>query len=202
LRFYSIRRWLTVALCWAAMAAPAAAHPHVFIDYTVTILCGADRITGVRIAWTFDEMYSASLFHDYTSRPKGPLSAADIAELEKGAFQDSAEDHYFIDITFGAKALPVTRATDFDASYDGRRMTYRFTIPVDLAPGQRTGILDVASFDTEFYIDFELAKHDPVTIRRGTQFKLSCRPEPVTRETTTFGPMQTRIARCRLPGAA
>ena len=69
--------WSAAGLALAAslmVSAPAAAHPHVFIDYTVTVLCGDAGITGVRLSWTFDEMYSSMLFHDYTSRPQGALT--------------------------------------------------------------------------------------------------------------------------------
>lgn len=187
---------VVAALCLALTEGMAIAHPHVFIDYAATILCHRETITGVRIAWTFDEMYSASLFHDYTSRPKGPLSASDVAELKKGAFQDVSEDHYFTDIVLNGKPLPVTKVEDFDASYDGRKMTYRFTVPVDITPSRGSNILEIDSFDTEFYIDFELIKRDPVTIQHGEQLKMSCEPAHVTRTTTTFGPMGTRIVRC------
>jgi ABC-type uncharacterized transport system substrate-binding protein len=192
--------WVAASLL--ALAAPATAHPHVFIDYSATVLCQHDKIVGVRIAWIFDEMYSASLFHDYTSQPKGPLTPSDIAQLNKEAFQDSAEEHYFTDIVYNGKAVPVTHATDFSASYDGRKMTYRFTVPLDVAAVRGTGTLDIDSFDTEFYIDFELVKHDPVRVENGAQLKLACAPAPLTKDTTTFGPLTTRIVRCRFPGAA
>jgi ABC-type uncharacterized transport system substrate-binding protein len=190
------------AVLTAGLAAPAVAHPHVWIDYAATIQCQGDTITGVRIAWTFDEMYSASLFHDYTSRPKGPLTQADIAELQKGAFQDTSEDHYFTDIALDGKELPVTQAIDFDASYDGRKMTYRFTVPLAVKAGPGAHGIDIASFDTEFYIDFELVKRDPATIRDGARLDLSCAAALVTRNTTTFGPLDTHIVRCRFHGAA
>jgi ABC-type uncharacterized transport system substrate-binding protein len=186
----------------AGPIASAVAHPHVWIDYAATIQCQGDTITGVRIAWTFDEMYSASLFHDYTSRPKGPLAAADVAELEKGAFQDTAEDHYFTDIVLDGTARPVTRVTDFDASYDGRKMTYRFTVPLAVKAGPGAHSLDIDSFDTEFYIDFELVKHEPATIRNGARLDLSCAATPVSKNTTTFGPLDTHIVRCQFQGAA
>jgi len=183
------------AIC-AAWAVPAAAHPHIFIDYAATILCKNDAIAGVRVAWTFDEMYSASLFHDYTSRPKGPLGPADVAQLKTGAFQDTAEQHYFTDVTLNGKPLPITQVTDFDASYDGRKMTYRFTVPLAIPLGRGAEILEIDSFDTEFYIDFGLVKKDPVEIQ-GNAPGLSCAPGSVLRHTTIFGPLATRIVRCR-----
>jgi tRNA threonylcarbamoyladenosine biosynthesis protein TsaE len=195
-------RLLVAVLCLAAFVPPALAHPHVFIDYAATVLCRGDSIVGVRLAWTFDEMYSASLFHDYTSQPSGPLSAADMARLNKEAFQDSAEQHFFTDITFNGKPVLVAKATDFAASYDGRRMTYRFTVPLDLTPARGANTLDIDSFDTEFYIDYELARTAPATVEGGAQLKPACAAAAITKDTTTFGPMTTHIVRCRFNGAA
>jgi len=87
---------------------PVAAHPHVFIDYTVTVLFDDTDVKGIRMSWTFDEMYSSMLFHDYTSRPQGPLTSNDVKSLEKGAFRDTADFHYFVDMKLNGEVLPVT----------------------------------------------------------------------------------------------
>jgi ABC-type uncharacterized transport system substrate-binding protein len=209
------REWLTTAREFKAVALPAfracalslgcaigltvsaSAHPHIWIDYSTTIICHDAAITGVRIAWTFDEMYSASLFRDYTSRPSGPLTPSDVAALNKEAFQNSAEEHYFTELVVDGKSVPVTQITDFDASYDGRKMTYRFTVQLHLSLGREEHALDVDSFDREFYIDFELATHDPVLVLGAPPMGLSCEQASSLRHTTIFGPLTTRIARCR-----
>jgi ABC-type uncharacterized transport system substrate-binding protein len=184
------------------MTAPALAHPHVFIDYSATVVCQRDKIVGVRIAWTFDEMYSASLYHDYTSQPKGPLTPTDIARLHDEAFKDSADENYFTNIVFNGKSVPVNQTKAFAASYDGRKMTYRFTVPVALSPVAGANTLDIYSFDTEFYIDFELAKRGAAAVEGGGQLKLACAPTPLTKDTTTFGPLTTHIVRCHFSGTA
>ncbi len=165
------------------------------------MLCEHGKIVGVRLVWTFDEIYSASLFSDYTSQPKGALSKADIAKLHDEAFKDSAEEHYFTDVVLDGKALPV-EATDFDASFDGRKMTYRFTVPVGIAPPHGGATLDIDSFDTEFYIDYELDEHRPVRVENGAGIAIACAPASLTRNTTTFGPLTTRIVRCRIKAAS
>jgi ABC-type uncharacterized transport system substrate-binding protein len=185
-----------------AVAAPAWSHPHVFIDYSATILCDADNVAAVRISWTFDEMYSASLYQDYTSRPHGPLSAADIQQLQVGAFQDTAELHYFTDVRLNGKPLDVKTVTDFDASYDQRKMTYRFTVPVDAGPPHDGDVLEIDAFDNEFYIDFELVKQNPIKIEHGNKLKLVCAPKKETRNTSVLGPVDTIIVSCKFGKAA
>ena len=60
MRTASKTRW-AVASCLLVMSCLAAsAHPHVWVAVKSEVLFGADgKITGIRHAWTFDEMYSA-----------------------------------------------------------------------------------------------------------------------------------------------
>lgn len=185
-----------LALLAALTATPASAHPHVWIDYSAVVLFDGTAIKGVRMTWTFDQMYSSMLFHDYTSRPHGPLTAADVKKLQKGAFEDTRDYHYFVDLALDGAAVPVQGFTDFDASFDGKRMTYRFTVPIRFDAAQKQSTLEVDSFDTEFYIDFELAKQDPVTAQHGPAVSVSCAPRDVRKTTTLFGGLTVPIAAC------
>jgi len=197
-------RFLLALVMLLLAAGAASAHPHVFIDYTATILDDGDKVTGVRIAWTFDEMYSASLFHDYTSRPQGPLGPADIEQLRTGAFQDTADLHFFTDIWLNGKLLDIKSVKDFDASYKDHRMTYRFTVPLDLARPKEGDALDfrVAAFDNEFYIDFELAKGEAIKVEHADRIKLACAEKKETRNTSVMGPVETKLVSCRFGKAA
>src|SRR5215470_6553842 len=79
--------------------APASAHPHLFIDYTVTVIFDDTAAQAVRMSWTFDEMYSAMLLHDFTSRPsRDALTPADVHNLRKRAFEYTVDYHYFVDL--------------------------------------------------------------------------------------------------------
>jgi len=185
-----------VALPAALMATPASAHPHVWIDYSAELLFDGTSVKGVRMTWTFDQMYSSMLFHDYTSRPHGPLTPADVKKLQKGAFEDTKDYHYFVDLARDGTSVPVQGFTDFDASFDGKRMTYRFTVPVRIEASEKATTLEVDSFDTEFYIDFELAKTDPVSAQHGPTVSVSCAPKEVRKTTTLFGGLTVPIAAC------
>ena len=114
------------------------AHPHVFIDYVLTVSFNDDAPQAVRMSWTFDEMYSSMLFHDYTSRPRDALTPADVRSLRKHAFDDTADYHYFVDLKLNGKPLEVKDVTDFNAQFKNHRMTYSFTVPVRAAAHDRT----------------------------------------------------------------
>lgn len=177
-------------------ATPASAHPHVFIDYTVAAIFDDATVTGVRISWTFDQMYSSMLFHDYTSRPQGPLTAADVASLEKNAFVDTADFHYFTEISVNGKDLPVKTVTDFAAHFDNHRMTYAYTVPIAAETPAGRNTIEVDAFDHDFYIDFELAKKAAVTVEHGEKLGATCAPKKETESTTIFGPVETLVAAC------
>jgi ABC-type uncharacterized transport system substrate-binding protein len=183
-------------LAFVAGAGPAAAHPHVFIDYAVTVLFDDADVKGIRMSWTFDEMYSSMLFHDYTSRPHGPLTPNDIKSLEKGAFRDTADFHYFVDMTLNGKVLAVTDPTDFDARFEKDRMTYFFTVPLRTETPVARNTLEIQAFDHEFYIDFELAKTAPVAVEHGENLTASCGPKHKRTNTTYFGPLDTLEVAC------
>lgn len=177
-------------------AGSASAHPHVFIDYAVAVLFDDAGIAGLRLTWTFDEMYSSMLFQDYTSHPRGALGAADIKSLEEGAFKATADYHYFVDMTLNGNPVTVTEVKDFTARFDHHRMTYVFTLPLhDPAPAARN-TLEVAAFDHEFYIDFELAKKAAVSVEHGERLAAACAPRTERKDTTTFGPMDAVVVAC------
>ena|ERR1700722_20586787 len=175
---------------------PAAAHPHVWIDYTVNVLFDDNDLTGVRISWTFDQMYSSMLFHDYTSRPKGALSAEDIASLEKNAFVDTADEHYFIDIALNGETVPIKSVTDFTARFENHRMIYAFTVPIAAGAAPAHNTLKVDAFDYEYYIDFGLAKNAAVSVTHGEKLAAACAPHNEDKVTTTFGPIQALVVVC------
>lgn len=188
---------LAIALfaSWVSTS-PVAAHPHVFIDYAVTVLFDDAGVKGIRMSWTFDEMYSSMLFHDYTSRPRGPLTPADIESLEKGAFRDTADYHYFVDVKLNGQAVTVKDVTDFDARFEQHRMTYFFTVQLHTDAPDARNTLEIQAFDHEFYIDFELVKTAPVTVEHGEKLAASCAPKHNRTNTTTFGPLDTIEVAC------
>jgi len=191
--------WRTTAVAVAAgllASGPAAAHPHVFIDYAVTVQFDDAGLAAVRLSWTFDEMYSSMLFHDYTSRPKGALTVADIKSLEDGAFKATADYHYFIDMTLNGEAVAVAEPTAFTARFEQHRMTYSFTVPVHGGTAGARNTLEIAAFDHEFYIDFELAKKAAVTVEHGEKLAAACAPKTLRKDTSTFGPMDAVVVAC------
>src|ERR687885_143108 len=71
-----------VALAAAFATAPALAHPHVWVTMKAEIVYAPDgTITGVRHAWTFDDMFSAFAVQGIEPKKKGVFTREELAPL-------------------------------------------------------------------------------------------------------------------------
>ncbi len=62
--------------------------------------------------------------------------------------------------------------------------------------------LEVAAFDHEFYIDFELAKKAAVTVENGEKLAAACAQKTERKNTSTFGPMDAVVVACSYGGTS
>jgi len=68
-----------------AAAAPAAAHPHVFVDTGLRVQVDErGRVTGIEVSWEYDELYSMLNFQDLGLDPDydGVLTEDELAALD------------------------------------------------------------------------------------------------------------------------
>lgn len=145
-------------------AAPASAHPHVFIDTRIEIIFdAANTATGLRISWTYDDLYSLYVIGDMGLDPDfdGKLTAAEQARLS--GF-DMNWDPQFPGDTYaliGDRDLALMRPSDWGASYADGKITSthlrRFAVPVPV----RAEPLLVQVYDPGFYTAYAIA-YDPV----------------------------------------
>src|SRR4029450_12798274 len=70
-------RWLLLAavmVIGGGVDPPAArAHPHAFLESTVTVVFGVEGPVALEIGWEFDEMFSALLLTSFDSDRNGPF---------------------------------------------------------------------------------------------------------------------------------
>lgn len=162
LRLRQIAAMMVLAVASLA-AAPATAHPHVWIDNVTTLIFENGKITGLRIKWTFDELFGSGVIKDFDKDDNGAFDKEETAVVHKEAFSSLAEYEYFANVFVGGKKLKITEARDFKPSVSkGGQLVYEFTVvlpaPVDpKAPGLKIGI-----YDPSFYIYVGPDKDDPV----------------------------------------
>ncbi len=79
-----MRRWLHLLSILAVLAYASAvqAHPHVWVTASSELIFSADgSVTGVRHAWTFDDMFSTYALQGITTKRKGVYSREELAPL-------------------------------------------------------------------------------------------------------------------------
>jgi ABC-type uncharacterized transport system substrate-binding protein len=176
-----------------------AAHPHVFIDDSVAVMFDASGAAAIRLTWTFDEMYSSMLRHDYTSGKPGELSAADIENIRKNAFSNLMEYGYFLAVRLNHMPVRIVDIVDFDASFAAGRMTYRFSVPLRTAT-ETKNTLEIAVFDPEYYVDFRIAAKHPVTIEGGAARHATCSVVAEQKQSIGWGVVAADTVVCTYAG--
>ncbi|MGX1168437.1 ABC-type uncharacterized transport system substrate-binding protein [Bradyrhizobium sp. USDA 372] len=155
-------------------AGAANAHPHVWITATSELLYAADgSITGVRYAWTFDDMFSAYAVQGLESKTKGAYTREELKPLAQTNVESLKEYAYFTFARADGKKERFQEPVDYFLDYKDTVLTLHFTLPLKNPVKPKQLVLEV--FDRSFFIDFQMAKDSPVKLvgaPAGCQMKL------------------------------
>jgi ABC-type uncharacterized transport system substrate-binding protein len=134
-------------------AGPAAAHPHVFVDYTIAVLVGTDRLTGVRLSWTFDDLFSGFILQEFDKDRNGALSTAEVRRIEETHLAEFGRAGYYATVNVNGTRAAVPAAREFRATVAKGIVTYEFVLPVAV-PLASTTALEVLIDDPVYYIAY------------------------------------------------
>jgi ABC-type uncharacterized transport system substrate-binding protein len=161
----SMRRlfgWLLAAATMLAAGA-ASAHPHVWITATSELLYAADgTVTGVRHAWTFDDMFSTYAVQGLESKTKGAYTREELGPLAQTNVESLKEYAYFTFARADGKKERFQEPVDYFLDYKDTVLTLHFTLPLKNPVKPKQLVLEV--FDRSFFIDFKMAKDNPVKL--------------------------------------
>ncbi|MDD5456278.1 MAG: DUF1007 family protein [Candidatus Margulisbacteria bacterium] len=90
-------KWLTIIILLVPTI--AFSHPHLFVDVEAVIHTKNDNITGIQYDWTFDEMFSSTIYMDYDTDRDQRFSADETKKLKTAAFDNLKEFNYFTKIS-------------------------------------------------------------------------------------------------------
>ncbi|PDT70365.1 ABC transporter substrate-binding protein [Bradyrhizobium ottawaense] len=165
---------LLLAAGLSLSAGTARAHPHVWITATSELLYAADgSITGVRHAWTFDDMFSAYAVQGLESKTKGAYTREELGPLAQTNVESLKEYAYFTFARADGKKERFQEPVDYFLDYKDTVLTLHFTLPLKNQVKSKQLVLEV--FDRSFFIDFQMAKESPVKLvgaPAGCQMKL------------------------------
>lgn len=137
----------------------ALAHPHVWITVKAEIVYAPDgRVSAIRHAWSFDEMYSSFLAQGLDKDGDGKFSREELSELAKINVESLSDQNYYTVAKANGKPVAVAPPADYWLEGDAKRLTLNFTLPLAAGPAPRTFGLEV--YDPSFFVAFAMAEGD------------------------------------------
>ncbi|MGA7485488.1 MAG: DUF1007 family protein [Xanthobacteraceae bacterium] len=158
-----------VAVAFAAVAGAggaASAHPHVWVTVKSELVYSPDgSVTGVRHAWTFDDMFSAFALQGIEAKKKGEFTREELAPLAEVNVTSLKEYDYFTYAHANGKKVEfVDPLAGYYLDFDKKEtvLTLHFMLP--LKQPVKANDLMIEVYDREFFIDFAFAEKDPAKL--------------------------------------
>ncbi len=154
---------LALLVALSASISPAAAHPHVWITAKSQLIYAPDgTVSGVRHAWTFDDMFSTYALQGLEQKTKGTYSREELAPLAQTNVESLKEFGFFTFARADGTRQRFLEPVDYYLEFKDSLLTLHFTLPAKTPFRAKQLVLDV--FDKAFFIDFKYVDKDPVTL--------------------------------------
>ncbi len=151
---------ITAALMTALAAAPAAAHPHVWVTARSEVLYdGKGEMMGVRHVWTFDAAYSAFAVQGLDKDGDGKISPDELKELAQVNVESLNEYGYFTVAKANGAKVAFADPRDYGLTYDNGALTLTFTLPT-AKPARADKLLSLEVYDPTYFVSFAMAEGD------------------------------------------
>jgi ABC-type uncharacterized transport system substrate-binding protein len=155
---------LVILLASLGLAIDAArAHPHVWVTIKSEVVYAPDgSITGVRHAWTFDDMFSTFAVQGLEQKTKGTFTREELAPLAEENARSLKEFDYFTFARANGKKAAFNEPVDYWFEYANELLTLHFMLPLKAPVKAQT--LDLEIYDPGWFVSFQLADKDPVAL--------------------------------------
>jgi ABC-type uncharacterized transport system substrate-binding protein len=160
-----LRRMAASLLLGMLIFAPGAAnaHPHVWITAISELVYAPDgSLTGVRHAWTFDDMFSSYALQGLETKTKGVYTREELAPLAQTNVESLKEYAFFTFAKADGKKEKFLEPVDYYLEYKDTALTLHFTLPLKAPVKPRQLALEV--FDPTYFINFDLDDKDPIKL--------------------------------------
>ena len=165
-KFY---RAALILFATVTLAAPALAHPHVWVTYKMTVDYDKCTVTGVDHVWSFDDAYTAMALEGLDKNNDGKYDQSELADLLKVNMDGLTDFKYFTVAKLGSTELPFAKPTDAHLEYASGILRLYFRLPLAKPVLADAEGLNFAVFDPSYFIDFEPEKTDAVKLADAPQ---------------------------------
>lgn len=171
----------------AAFAAPALAHPHVWVDARYEIVFDASRrIAALDVAWTFDPQYTDFFVDGLDADGDGAYSDAELRPHAVEAIDALEEYGWYVDFSIGGRKARGLKPRTFAYSHAHGALTLSFTLPLAAPVDPRAEAFSFVAYDPSFYVDLAIAGLSSIRLR-GEDECVAALLEPQMSQTTLPG---------------
>ncbi|WP_245319742.1 DUF1007 family protein [Bradyrhizobium sp. LMTR 3] len=154
---------LGVIVAFSLSTAAAEAHPHVWITARSEVVYAPDgAMTGVRHAWTFDDMFSTYALQGVATKTKGVYTREELAPLAQTNVESLKDFAYFTFAKADGKKTKFEEPVDYYLEYKDSALTLHFVLPLKAPATSKQVALEV--FDPSYFIDFTFDDKDPIKL--------------------------------------
>ncbi len=135
----------------SAIAFPACAHPHSFIDMQTTLVTRDKNLLGLKMVWTMDEITSADLLYDAgQSAPGSEVWKKLAAEVMARVMAQ----HYFTEVYREGKPVRyMSLPSEYQLSRNGAKAVLEFIIPLAEPLPLAGKPLVFSTYDPSYFVD-------------------------------------------------
>ncbi len=179
----SLMTRLALAFLVALAAAPAGAHPHVWIDGRADFVFNSTgRLTALGIQWGFDDLYSAFTVQGLDKNRDGKVDANELAPMVADMLKNLKAYDYFTVLHVDGRPANFAAPIDISAAYDKGIFMLRFTLPLAEAVDPNHSDVAFAMYDPSFYVAIEVADNRSLTLAGSAPADCAGRIKENTRE--------------------
>jgi ABC-type uncharacterized transport system substrate-binding protein len=160
-----MRKWVMLAAMPLALADPAFAHPHVWIEMRSDVVFTEDgKIKGVNLEWSFDDGYTQAALDGLDVNGDGTYSESEIAPLTKENIASLKDYGFFTVMRLDGKQQDIGEVTEFGQIWSNDKLKLHFQVPLKTPLDPHAGEFVVKVYDPDFFIAIDYVKDDPVTV--------------------------------------
>ncbi len=173
-RLNHLFRLLSVFIILFVLLSPGSggSHPHVFISQRTGVMFDDKGLSGFRITWSFDEMFSVMICEDFDSDHNQVLDAKEVAIIREKAFGYIAPYNYYIHVKIDGKPFAVKFIKEFNAWIDNGVLCYEFFIPCHVSAIKSPKQIILSPYDPEYYSDIYFPDKAPVQVENAEDVRV------------------------------
>ncbi|MCE0489171.1 DUF1007 family protein [Pantoea sp. Mb-10] len=126
-------------------------HPHSFIAMKTEFIGDNDRLTGMKMVWTMDEITSADLLYD-----AGHAKPGDVVwkKLAAQVMANVLGQHYFTEVWQGQNRIKfLNLPKEYNLSRSGNKAVLEFIVPFGEPPTLSQRAYRIQTFDPSYFVD-------------------------------------------------